>query len=174
MARDQSLTGNERYFAESDYIVSKTDLKGKLTYVNREFMNIADYDEKELIGQPHNIIRNPEMPRCIFKRMWDALQSSREIFAYVVNRCKNGDHYWVLAHVTPSLDGSGNVVGYHSTRRVPDKSIVQNTIIPLYRQLCEVENACANRKDGMKNSDKAVDDMLKKRGISYDQWIFAL
>ena len=92
-------------------------------YVNREFMAIADYDEKELLGQPHSIIRNPNMPRCIFKHLWDHLKGGREIFAYVVNRCKHGDHYWVLAHVTPSYDGSGNINGYHSTPRVPDKTI---------------------------------------------------
>ena len=137
-------------------------------------MAIADYEEKELLGQPHCIIRNPDMPRCIFKRLWDHIKVGKEIFAYVVNRCKFGDHYWVIAHVTPSYDGSGNISGYHSTRRVPDKSIVQNTIVPLYRELLSVENSVSSRKDGMHNADAAVDKLLKEKGLGYDEWIFAL
>ena len=86
-------TGVERFFDDDDIIVSKTDLKGKITYANRVFSQVSGYTEPELIGQPHNLIRHPDMPRCVFKLLWDTVQDGREIFAYVVNLCKGGDHY---------------------------------------------------------------------------------
>lgn len=88
-------TGVERFFREDEVIVSKTDLKGRLTYVNRVFINISGYQEPELLGEPHSLIRNPEMPRSVFKLLWDTIGAGREIFAYVNNMSKNGDHYWV-------------------------------------------------------------------------------
>lgn len=137
MVRDQSLTGVERFFGENDIIVSKTDLKGHITYASRTFLQIADYSEAELLGRPHSIIRHPHMPRSIFKFMWDTLENGKEIFAYVINRAKNGDHYWVYAHVTPSWDAKGTVLGYHSNRRIPNPDIVQEDIIPLYKAIKE-------------------------------------
>ena len=98
------LTGVERFFDKDEIIVSKTDLKGRMTYCNDVFLRIAGYTEQELLGQPHSIIRHPDMPRCVFKLLWDTIGAGKEIFAYVINRAKNGDHYWVLAHVTPSRD----------------------------------------------------------------------
>ena len=106
MANVITPTGKERYFEKTELIVSKTDLKGRMLYVNDVFMRISGFNEKELLGQPHSMIRNPQMPRCVFKLLWDTLEAKKEIFAYVVNICKNGDHYWVLAHVTPSFDGN--------------------------------------------------------------------
>ena len=135
MAQDKALTGVERYFGDDDIIVSKTDLKGRVTYANQVFLEISGYSEKEVLGQPHSMIRHPEMPRCIFKLLWGALGEGKEIFAYVNNRCKNGDNYWVYAHVTPSWDMNGKIVGFHSNRRVPDREILANEIMPLYSKL---------------------------------------
>jgi len=174
MARDVSLTGNERFFAENDIIVSKTDLKGRMTYVNDVFLELASYSEKECLGQPHAMIRHPEMPRCIFKLLWDTIQDGREIFAYVVNRAANGDHYWVLAHVTPSKDNSGNIIGYHSNRRVPDRDILTNTIIPLYKKLLDIENSHASSKEGMEAAMQVVVDLLNENGVEYDEFIAGL
>ena len=135
MKEKLALTGVERFFDVDDIIVSKTDLKGRITYANDVFLEIAGYTEQEVLGQPHSMIRHPDMPRCIFKLLWDTIQGGQEIFAYVINRCKNGDHYWVYAHVTPSKGVGGEIVGYHSNRRVPERSIVEKTIIPLYQEL---------------------------------------
>lgn len=170
----QSLTGVERTFAESDIIVSKTDLKGRITYANKTFLDVAGYDLGELMGQPHSIIRHPDMPRAVFKLLWDTLAQEQEIFAYVINRCKNGDHYWVLAHVTPSYNAAGQVEGYHSSRRSPDEEVVKSIIEPLYADLLKIENSYANRKEGMNAAVDALVDILQKKGMAYDQFILTL
>jgi len=174
MAQDTSLTGVERFFEDDEIIVSKTDLKGRLTYANNVFLRLAGMTEEEALGQPHSCIRNPNMPRCIFKLLWDTIQDGKEIFAYVVNRSKNGDHYWVLAHVTPSRDSSGNILGYHSNRRVPDRQILEGTIIPLYKALLAEEQKHSNSKDGMEASFNMVLDLLKEKDMAYDEFVFSL
>jgi len=174
MPIDTSLTGVERFFDEDDIIVSKTDLKGRLTYANRTFLRLASMTEEETLGAPHSVIRNPTMPRCIFHLLWETIQKGEEIFAYVVNRSKNGDHYWVLAHVTPSVDGGGNIVGYHSNRRVPNRDTLDNTIIPLYKSLLAEEGRHANAKDGMQASAGMITNLLKEKGMAYDELIFSV
>ena len=91
---DRQVTGHEVFFDDDEIIVSKTDLTGKITYANDMFLRIAGYKEVEVLGQPHSLIRHPDMPRSIFKLLWDTISAGGEIFAYVMNRCKNGDHYW--------------------------------------------------------------------------------
>lgn len=167
-------SGVERFFGEDEVIVSKTNLKGRLTYVNRIFITLSGYKESELLNQPHSIIRHPEMPRSIFKLLWDYIGSGREIFAYVVNMSKNGDHYWVLAHVTPSFGQNGQVVGYHSNRRVPDRSILDSTIIPLYRNIISEENRHKNAKEGMSKGFDLLQDIIKQKGMEYEELVFAL
>ncbi len=98
-------TGIERTFKEDEIIVSKTDLKGIITYANRTFLDVALYREDEVLGMPHSIIRHPDMPRCVFKLLWDTIEEGNEIIAYVKNMAKNGDFYWVFAHVTPTFNG---------------------------------------------------------------------
>jgi len=174
MAKDAVVTGVERFFDKSEFIVSKTDLKGRITYGNQVFIDISGYTEKQLLGAPHSILRHPDMPRCIFKLLWDTIEAKQEIFAYVKNRCKNGDHYWVFAHVTPSFDNDGNINGYHSNRRVPDRQVLDEVIIPLYKQLLEEEQRHANRKEGMQSSYAMLMDIIKEKGIAYDEFIFSL
>ncbi len=137
-------------------------------------MRIAGYTEKEVLGQPHSLIRHPHMPRCVFKLLWDTLHGDSEIFAYVINRAKNGDHYWVLAHVTPSKDTKGEVIGYHSNRRVPDKRIVTEHIIPLYRTLLAEEQKYENRKEGMQAAYGMVGALLADSGVGYDEFVATL
>lgn len=173
-ANSKTLTGVERFFGEDDIIVSKTNIKGHLTYANRVFIDISGFTEEEILGAPHSILRHPKMPRCIFQLLWQEIQAKREIFAYVVNRCKNGDHYWVLAHVTPSLNEHGEIDGFHSNRRVPDPSIVSSTIIPLYNALLEEENKHSNAKQGMQKSFEMLQDILKQKEVSYERFIFSL
>jgi PAS domain S-box-containing protein len=169
-----SLTGHERSFPASDVIVTKTDLKGRITYANQCFLGISGLTEEQALGAPHSIIRHPDMPRCVFKLLWDQLEDGKEVFAYVINRAMNGDHYWVFAHVTPSFDGAGKVVAYHSNRRVPKKTTIDQVIRPLYDQLRQIESLEADRKVGMNRATDALRDKLQSQRISYDQFIFSI
>ncbi len=171
---DTALTGVERAFGDNEIIVSKTDLKGRITYANKIFLDVAGYRLDEVMGQPHSMIRHPDMPRSIFKLLWDKMTNKEELFAYVMNRCKNGDHYWVLAHVTPSFDADANVVGYHSNRRVAKRDTLDNIIIPLYGKLLQIEQSHQNRKDGMQASTQALMDILNNKGVAYDEFILSI
>jgi len=174
MAVETFVTGVEQFFEEDELIVSKTDLKGRMTYTNDVFTRIAGYGARELKGQPHNVIRHPQMPRCVFALLWQTIQQGSEIFAYVINRCKNGDHYWVIAHVSASRDHSGEIIGYHSTRRVPERSIVDEKIIPLYDLLLSEENRHSNGKTGMEAGMKLLRGFLHEQNMEYDRFIATL
>jgi PAS domain S-box-containing protein len=172
MARTITPTQVEVFFESGDIIVSKTDLKGRITYANKWFLDISGYSRAEVIGAPHSIIRHPDMPRAIFKLLWDTLGEGREIFAYVKNMTKNGNHYWVLAHVTPSRDAAGQVIGFHSNRRVPNRARLDGVFIPLYAELTRIERGNTNAKQGLAASSQHLADSLTKRGISYDEFVF--
>lgn len=167
------LTGHERTFDPDEIIVSKTDTKGRITYANRVFQRVAGYTEAELLGQPHSIVRHPDMPRCVFRYLWDTIAAGREVFAYVINRAKCGDHYWVFAHVTPTFDHHRRIIGYHSSRRVPARSAL-TAITPIYRSLLSVERRHSNPQDQWKASLPVLIDTLKQAGMSYDEYIFSI
>lgn len=167
-------TSQEVFFNKDSLIVSKTNLKGHLTYMNDVFLDIAGYCEQELVGKPHNAIRHPDMPRCVFKLLWDQLQLGNEVFAYVVNLTKSGDYYWVVAHVTPSRGADGSIVGYHSTRRVPDTKVVRDTIIPLYKELSRIESSHESRKAGLEASYQKLLDVLAEKNLGYDEFVAQL
>lgn len=163
-------TGNEINFGLEEIIVSKTDARGTITYANRVFLKVAGYQEEEVIGKPHNLIRHPDMPRCIFALMWERLKAGHEIFAYVKNMARNGDHYWVLAHVTPTKDAAGNVTNYHSNRRSPERSAV-DAIEPLYQRLREEERLYPNPKQAVEAGKRLLQQILSEKGKPYDEFI---
>ena len=174
IARTQIVpSGVERSFGEDEIIVSKTDLTGKITYANDVFLRVSGYTEDELLGTAHSIIRHPEMPRAVFKLLWDVLGSGREIFAYVNNMARNGDNYWVLAHVTPSFDRTGTIIGYHSNRRVPEQAKLAK-VKPVYEALLAAERRHADRRDGLVASVALLDATLAQAGLSYEEWIWTL
>lgn len=167
-------TNTEVFFDEDEIIVSKTDLKGRLTYVNQTFCHIAGYTEPELIGQPHSIIRHPDMPRAVFKLLWDTIIEGREIFAYVKNMARSGDYYWVLAHVTPSYDKDRKIVGYHSNRRVPDRNIIKSTIVPIYASVIREEQQHRNGQQALAAGFELLVNFVKSRNMTYDALVFSL
>ena len=116
MRSNLPVTQVEHLLGDDVSIVSKTDPKGKITFVNQDFIDASGYSESELVGQPHNLIRHPDMPEEAFADMWETLHAARPWTGTVKNRCKDGAHYWVVADVTPLRDGSG-VSGYLSVRR---------------------------------------------------------
>jgi len=173
MKSEISVTGNERFFAEDELIVSKTDTKGRITYANQVFLRIALYEESEVMGQAHNIIRHPEMPRCVFRFLWERIEAGHEVFAYVINRCKNGDHYWVFAHVTPTFGEHNRIVGYHSSRRVPKPEALE-TIKPIYAELLAIEARHRTPREQWQASLPVLVDKLESLNMSYDEFIFKI
>ena len=166
--RRPAPTGEERFLKEDDFIVSKTDLKGRIIYGNKMFIKISGYTESELLGAPHSILRHPDMPKIVFKLLWDRIQNKQEIFAYVKNLCKDGGFYWVLANVTATIAPDGSIRDYHSVRRKPSQKAME--VIPdLYAQLLEAE-----RSGGMEASNQLLNDILKQKGVSYDEFVLSL
>ena len=166
-------TGVERTFADHEIIVTKTDLKGVITYANDVFLRLSAFPEDQVVGQPHNIIRHPDMPRAVFKLLWDTLGQGEEIFAYVVNLAGDGAAYWVLAHVTPSRDGNGRVIGYHSSRRRPDRPAVE-AIRQLYSRLCAEEKRYDRPADAVQASWQMLQAELAGRRQSYEEFVWDL
>ncbi len=162
------MANTELSFRDDEFIVSKTDLNGKITYGNDLFMKISGYSEEELLGAPHNILRNDQMPSLIFKLLWETIKSGEEIFAYVINKTKQNDYYWVLAHVTPSIDNNGKIIGFHSVRRKPtDKAL--NIIKPLYAELLRAEKV-----GGIPASHQKMTALLQQKGLSYEEFILSI
>lgn len=169
----QLITGKERFLGDDDIIVSKTNLKGLITYANEIFCDIADYQIDEVLYKPHNIVRHPNMPKCIFKLLWDTISSGNEIFAYVNNLGKLGDHYWVLAHITPSFDMNGKIIGYHSNRRKPSAAALQ-VIKPLYEDLLRAEKTSPAINQAAQLGLDKLHEILKNKGVSYEEFIFSI
>jgi len=155
----------EKVMQEDDFIVSKTDTKGKITYCNEIFMDMAGATEAELLGKPHNIIRHPDMPKAVFKLLWDTVQNGEEIFAYVKNKSFDGGYYWVYAYVTPSYDERGNIIGYYSVRIKPNPKALE-VIKGVYEKMLSLESS-----RGVDASTKYLMDLLKEKGVSYDEFI---
>ncbi len=158
---------------ETDLIVSKTDLGGYITYANRTFMRVSGYRLPDLLGEPHNIVRHPDMPRGIFLHLWQTIQSGRECFAFVKNQAADGAFYWVRANVTPDVDSHGTVRGYHSARRKPNPEVLRSTIIPLYQEMRRVE-APLPAAQAAEVSLTFLKDKMAAQGTDYENFILTL
>jgi len=134
----KNITDKEKVISDNDFIVSKTDTKGYITYCNRIFVEMAGWSRFELIGANHNIIRHPDMPKIAFKILWDLIQNKKEFFGFVKNLRKDGGFYWVLAYITPDLDLNGNIIGYTSFRKKPSRKGIE-TMSEIYKKLKEAE-----------------------------------
>jgi len=165
-------TTQEKVMREHDFIVSKTDPKGRITYGNETFIEYSGYSEEELLGAQHNIIRHPGMPRGVFKFLWDNIAAGNEVFAYVKNMARDGSFYWVFANVTPDYDANGNIIGYLSVRRAPKRSAVQ-IVEGLYRQMLAAEQSAGSR-DACDASLALLGSVLKEKGLSYEELVLAI
>lgn len=165
-------TSHEKVMRENDFIVSKTDLKGRITYGNRIFTEFSGYSEKELLGAPHNIIRHPDMPRGVFKFLWDTIQAEKECFAYVKNMAKDGSFYWVFTNVTPSYDAGGQKDGYYSVRRAPKRAAV-DVAADVYQMMLKEEQQ-AGPRDACAASLGLLTKILNDKGVSYEELVLSL
>ena len=159
---------HERIMKDDDFIISKTDTRGKITYCNEIFMDMSAMTESELLGQPHSIVRHPQMPKVIFKLLWEQVSSGKEIFAYVKNLSKDGSFYWVFANVTPSFDSNDNIIGYYSVRIKPNPTSLE-IIKPLYDKLSNLESS-----SGIEASHNHLNKLLKDKGVNYDEYIISI
>ncbi|TAN51099.1 MAG: PAS domain-containing protein [Methylococcaceae bacterium] len=135
MKINMPVTSHEVVLRDDHMIVSKTDLKGIITYVNHDFLEISGFTEKELLGTNHNIVRHPDMPPIAFQGLWDDMKAGKPWTGIVKNRCKNGDFYWVEANATPIREGD-TVVGYLSVRYKPTREKIE-AASRLYREINE-------------------------------------
>lgn len=156
----QSITplNTEVKLDEEEFIVSKTDAKGKITYVNRVFMGISGYTEPELLGQPHNMIRHPDMPRAVFKFLWDTLKNGDDFLGYVKNLCKDGRYYWVFANITPDISSRGDLKGYYSVRRKPSAEGIR-VIEPIYKRMLQIETQARSRSTVTESLEFLLEEM---------------
>lgn len=129
---------DEEYLFEGRVIVSETDLKGVITFANRKFCEISGYSSAELVGQPHNIIRHPDMPKAAFAQMWSTLQSGTMWHGLVKNLRKDGRYYWVDTEVTPTYDENGNIKGYMAARKPASRKNIAETAA-LYEKMLDQE-----------------------------------
>jgi len=157
---------NEIKLSTKRYIVSKTDAKGVIEYGNDYFVEISGYSETELIGQPHNIVRHPDMPRIAFKLMWDRIKQGKNFIAVVKNLAKDGSYYWVVTDFEPKIDPLTNEIISHTAFRkaAPQKAI--DTMEPIYAKLLEIE-----KEGGMEASAKYLTGFLEENKTTYDDFI---
>jgi len=134
MRNNQPVTQHEHKMDADDILVSRTDLKGRIVYVNKAFCEIAGFTLEELQGKPHNIIRHPDMPALAFQDLWETLEAKKPWTGVVKSRCKNGDYYWVTANISPEYDSGGNVSGYVSVRTAPTQVQI-DAAETLYREV---------------------------------------
>jgi methyl-accepting chemotaxis protein len=157
MRTNMPVTNVEYQLTPTDMIVSKTDTRGLITYVNSDFIRVSGFSEKELIGQPHNIVRHPDMPEEAFADLWDTLKKGKPWTGMVKNRCKNGDYYWVVANATPIREGN-QIVGYMSVRSAPSRAQIEGT-----------ERAYRLFKDGKQGKLEIREGKAVKGG--WHQWV---
>lgn len=121
------------------YIVSETDEKGKITYCNDYFIEVCGYSKEELLGKPHSIIRHPDMPKVIFKLLWETISKGKNINVVVKNLAKDGRYYWIFTEFESRKDtDTGKIIGYHASRKTISKHVIE-LVSKLYEKLLEVE-----------------------------------
>ena len=163
-------THREISLGDEDFIVTKTDPSGRILYANRIFLALAGYDEAELLGKQHNIIRHPDMPRAVFKLLWDHISAGQEFMGYVKNMAKDGSFYWVFATVTPDRDDQRRIIGYTSVRRKPRPEAVK-AASNLYQAMLAAETRAGSR-DAIQAGREVLEHALN--GKSYEQFVLAL
>lgn len=162
-------TTKQRKMRPDDLIVTKTDRKGRIIYCNDAFMEYSGFYEEELLGQPHNIIRHPDMPQSVFRLMWEQLLNGDEFNGYIKNLCKDGSYYWTQANVMPNYNSNNELLGYMSTRRCPSESAVEY-FEQLYKQMVEVESKYENKRQAMDEGYHVLENVVSASG-NYNEFI---
>ncbi len=152
-------------FSKKKFIVSKTDLKGNILFINKNFCEISGYSEEELIGVNHNALRHPDMPQSIFYLVWSSLLAGREVSGVIKNLAKSGEYYWVISDFSPKRDNNGDIISFTAFRRaVPDPVI--EAIEELYATMLTIE-----KKHGMEGALSYLEAFLEEHEMSYDEFL---
>lgn len=167
------LINEEVTLADDEFIVSKTDLRGHLIYVNRVFMKMAQLSEDQLLTVNHNIIRHPDMPKGVYKLLWTTIKKGQEFFGYVKNFRGDGRYYWVFANITAEYDTNGKISGYLSVRRKPPAAAIA-TITPIYQQMLQIEKSAASNKMAEEKSIEFLQQQLESMKVSYQDFVINL
>ena len=147
-------------------IMSKTDKYGTIEYANDVFIDVSGYEDYELMAQPHSIIRHPDMPRVIFKVLWDNLKAGNNFHAIVKNMAKTGRYYWVITDFDIAKNDSGEITHFFARRKAVPSPVIQNYMEPLYKKLLQIEQV-----SGMDASEKYLIGFLEEKGKSYVDYI---
>jgi PAS domain S-box-containing protein len=152
-------------FSKKKFIVSKTDIKGIITFVNKNFCDVSEYSEEELIGSPHNIIRHPDMPRAIFFLVWSSLLRGEPVSGVVKNLAKSGKYYWVIADFDVKKDGNGKIKSLTAFRRAAPQKVI-DTIEELYDTMLSIE-----KRRGMEGSLAYLEAYLEEHHMTYEEFL---
>jgi len=155
-------------FSKKKFIVSKTDTKGIITFVNKNFCEISGYSEEELIGAPHNIIRHPDMPRAIFYLIWSNLLRGEPVSGVIKNLAKSGKYYWVIADLDVKKDANGNITSLIAFRRAAPQQVI-DVMEELYATMRNIE-----KKRGMEGALAYLEAYLEEKKMSYDEFLLDL
>lgn len=166
--RPTTTINEEVKWNKKEIIISKTDLHGTILYMNDTFEEVSEYNKIELIGEPHNIIRHPDMPKVAFKTLWDALKKGKNFHAIVKNLTRTGRYYWVITDFTIDKNDKGEITGYTGRRKAVPDNVVKK-IEPLYKTLLDIETI-----KGEKASELYFDAYLKEEGKTYDEFVVDL
>ncbi|MDT8879165.1 methyl-accepting chemotaxis protein [Halomonas saccharevitans] len=154
MRNNQPVTQRERPLHDEHFLISRTDLKGRITYANPAFIEVSGFSHEELVGAPHNLVRHPDMPEAAYQNLWDTLAAGEHWKGLVKNRHKSGDHYWVEASVSPVVE-NGEVVGYASVRVKPAREAIE-----------KAEKAYALIREGKGRRFTLDRGQLRRRGLA--------
>jgi len=152
-------------FSKKKFIVSKTDLKGNIIFTNKNFSEVSGYDEAELIGAPHNILRHPDMPRAVFFVVWQTLLAGQPISGIIKNLAKDGRYYWVIADLEPKFNLKGEIIALTAFRRAASQDIIDTTE-ELYATMLAIE-----KKHGMEKSLAYLEAFLEEHTLTYNEFI---
>ncbi len=147
------------------YIMSKTDKRGRIVYVNDDFEEVSGYSKKELIGESHNIIRHPDMPKVIFKILWESILAKKNITLLIKNLRKDGKYYWVITDFEVVTDERGNIINFYAYRKAPPRDSIKE-IEKLYKELSEIE-----KKRNIQEAEIYLKKFLEKKRMSFEEYI---
>ena len=150
-------------------LISETDVKGTITNVNDVFCAVAHYSASELIGQPHNLMRHPDMPKLIFKLLWDNLKVGNNFVGVIKNLAKTGEYYWVVTDFEMRRDAMGNITHYIGRRKSVPEAAINNYLAPFYESLLKMEKI-----GGVELSSRFFKNYLTKQGKDYIDFVISI